>query len=496
MSRTFVFTEQESRGSTISDTEFEVRQPQQRVYAVGDVLIVDDHGGRLIKITGVQVNADTIVYSYEQASLAEAFEALDIRMQGDLTREELGESFDTGNPEIELRWADGVSKKGLNSKGVEVDSNVMELNFNRLGVQSKSGVEINGGATFRLNPDFGIKLERQPGGYLPHLSVSAMLSPNFKGHVDLKSRYGGAQVSYSAEWAKSLPSIRRLIKIPGKGIYVPFWVTPRLAGTIGISGSTNSKLVTNYNFDVGGRFGVSKPAQADWDLIADVTSSAELEVGDAQGELQIGFHIPNVDFQFLIYSVAGPNFEAMFGGYLKGAGATRDDPYEEGIEVEGKVQAEMRAGLKGVIDLKDAGALSKLFGDVSYSYAPVSMKVYEGLKLVDYKKFFPYKGKAAVTVFDSGNVPDDVFEVRLDGRLVGRTSKGGSGQFRLTSLRPGEHELTITTVEDDAPPGTWSIRLNEGVTFANGATFDSGLAYLGGRESFIIIAPEESEEAP
>ena len=492
MPRTFVFSEQEAKGSTISETEFEVRRPQMRVYEIGDVLIVDDHGGRLIKITGVQIKEDGIVYSYEQASLAEAFETLDVRMQGDLTRDDLGDSFDMGDPEIELRWASNVSTRSLSSKAIEVDDNVLELNFNQLGVQSKSSIEINGGASFKLNPDFGIKLERQAGGYLPDLSFSAMLSPDFKGYINLTSRYGGS-VSYSRGWEKEMKPIRRFIVVPGLSAPVPFWVTPKLNGSVAVSGFANSKFYKNYSFGVDGRFGVRKPAQGNWDLVADISGSAALEVSDVQGELGIGFQAPNVGLSFLIYSVGGPNFDIKFIGDLAGSGATRSGPYQEGVQVEGKVRTEMHAGLKGGVDLDGVGALKKLWGGVSFSYAPISLKVYEGLKLVEYERFFPYKGKAAITVFDSGSSPDDVFEVNLDGRVVGRTSKGGSGQFRLSNLRPGEHSLTVSTVEDDEPPGTWGVRLGEGVTFTDGATSDSGYSQLGGLVSFIIIAPEEQE---
>lgn len=105
----YVFSAEDSQGSTFTDTHFEVRKPQRHVHAPGDVLIVDDHGGKLIRITAVEDLLDSIRYSHEPASLMEAFDGVDsfrFEMKGALTREDLGETFDTGNPEITLKWAD------------------------------------------------------------------------------------------------------------------------------------------------------------------------------------------------------------------------------------------------------------------------------------------------------------------------------------------------------------------------------------------------------
>ena len=103
---------------------------------------------------------------------------------------------------------------------------------------------------------------------------------------------------------------------------------------------------------------------------------------------------------------------------------------------------------------------------------------------------FPYQGQAAVTVYDNGSAPDDIFEVSLDGVQIGFTNKGGSGQFRLKNLRPGDHTLTVKTVEDDSPPGTYAISLNEGITFSDGSTSRSGTASLNQSVNFTIVVPK------
>ena len=73
--------------------------------------------------------------------------------------------------------------------------------------------------------------------------------------------------------------------------------------------------------------------------------------------------------------------------------------------------------------------------------------------------------------------------------MLGRTAKGGSGQFRLGSLRPGNHTLRLLTIEDDNPPGTWAVTLSNGVTFADGATNRSGTLALGASTQLQIVVP-------
>ena len=490
---THLLSASDTQGSTLTEDTLTVRKPQSATYAVGDVLVVDDHGGRLIKITSVQVTDDTIVYGHTPASLAQAFDTLDVNLQGELSPQDLGERFETGDPELELAWAEPPvqgSSVRASSKAVSADTNVLELKFKRLGAQVGSGIEIDGGASFKLNPDFGLKLEKAAGETLPQLALNATLNPDLKATIALASKYGG-QVSYTLDKDFPLKPIRRIIIVPIFGVPtpVPFWIKPVISVAAAVNGTAGSQFTQTYNYGVAGRFGVEKPAQADWDGIGEVSSSSSLEVSDVDGELGVNIQVPKLEFQFLIYSAAGPNFEVVPEAGLTGKGGTQGTPAVEGVVVDGNIKVSVAAGLKGGLDFGNIDAVKSLLGDVSFSFSPISLKLFEGT-LFEKQWFFPYQGQAAVTVYDNGSAPDDIFEVSLDGVQIGFTNKGGSGQFRLKNLRPGDHTLTVKTVEDDSPPGTYAISLNEGITFSDGSTSRFGTASLNQSVNFTIVVPK------
>ena len=148
----------------------------------------------------------------------------------------------------------------------------------------------------------------------------------------------------------------------------------------------------------------------------------------------------------------------------------------------------VNGGLKAALDFKNIDAVKALLGDLSVEYSAFSLKLYENT-LAQKNWFFPYRGAASVIVRDNGSAPDDIFEVSLDGSIIGRTTKGGSGQFRLKNLRPGNRTLTIKTVEDDSPPGTYEVSLGDNLTFGDGSTRESGGLNLGQSLSFSIAVP-------
>ena len=73
-----------------------------------------------------------------------------------------------------------------------------------------------------------------------------------------------------------------------------------------------------------------------------------------------------------------------------------------------------------------------------------------------------------VTVWDSGSLRDDVFEVRVDGVSLGKTPTGGSRVFS-GNLEKGEHTLKLTWTVRANDVGTYSISLTN-ATFSNGST--------------------------
>ena len=102
---TYRVSEPEAAGSTLTADTFTVLKPQATIYKTGDVLVVDAHGGRLLRIVGVRETDSKIHYQYEQASMAQAFKRLDIHIHGALSAEELGDFGDQqDDAEITLEW--------------------------------------------------------------------------------------------------------------------------------------------------------------------------------------------------------------------------------------------------------------------------------------------------------------------------------------------------------------------------------------------------------
>jgi len=490
----FVLSSQDLTGATITDTALTVRKPQSIIRSRGDVLIVDAFGGRLIRITAVLDGGDTITYQYEPAALADAFSELDVAINGNFTAEELGPVVDTGDPELEIGITDvtggqvSPNSARLQAQNVAVSYNQVTVTYKRLGFSSGSGIEIGGSSTFTLNPDFSLKLYTAQGDTIPTLDMSAVLRPDLRTTVNIGSSYGG-QVSYTFDKSFPLKPIRRVIIVPVAGIPVPvpFWITPQITVAAAINGTAGSKFNTAYSYGVSGALGFTQQ-QGVFDPIPDTSTSSSISFSDVESELGVNLTAPKIEATLLIYSFAGPAVDIGAETGIVGKGATRGSPPEEGVEVTGSIKAVANVGLKAGLDFGSIDAVKSLLGNVKFEYAPVSVKVLD-LTLGEKTEFFPYKGVAAIVVNDNGSAPDDIFQISLDGVVIGRTNKGGSGQFRLKNLKPGERTLTITTVEDDFPPGTYEVTLADGLTFASGGTYRSGNINLGQSLSLTVVVP-------
>jgi len=493
--QTRLMTASELDGATLDGTTLTVRKPQANKHAVGNVLVLDGFGGRLIEITAVSESDTEIRYTYTLASLAQAFETLDLHFSGDLTPAELGTDFPTNDPEVEIGWASGTQSgqalPGV-TKDVSASTNTLEIKYKRMGAQVGSGVEISGSSSFMLNPDFALSLRKErPGDTLPTLTMAATVNPALNTSISIASLYGG-QVSFSlGEKSFPLKPFRRIIIVPIAGIPVPvpFWIKPVIGLSGSVNGTAGSKFSTTYNYGLSGSLGFNRTSAEGLGAVATLNKTSDLNVTDVESEFGVTLGAPKFEIQFLVYSVAGPNFEMGFESGVVGKGATQGTPPVEGVKVDGNIKIKAAVGIKGGVDFKQVDAVKELLGDVSFSYAPVSVTVLDST-LFERSWFFPFAGQASITVYDNGNAPDDIFEVALDGTVVGRTNKGGSGQFRLKNLRPGNHTLSLTTVEDDSPPGTFAISLADGITFSNGSTSYSGTASLGQKVDFGIVVPK------
>ena len=509
---TYLVSESDAAGSLLTADTFTVIKPQATIYKIGDVLVVDAHGGRLLRIVGVRETDLEIHYQYEQASLAQAFKRLDIHMQGALTAKDLGDLSDQqDDPEIALDWVPSAPKSGTadgdEKDKIEVSTDQLQISYKKLGFQTGRGITIDGYTSFSLNPDFFIRLsgtddqdipEREGAPMedapfdtnnqaTPELEFSAKISPDLETSVTIESRFGG-QVSYTFEKTHEFKPVRRTIIVPvfGVPVPVPFWFQPVVKISGGLNGTAASSFSTTQNYGVGGEFGFSRVRGSGFDAVANVSPRASMEVSDVESEFGVTVTAPKLELYFKIYSAAGPFFDLGLESSLTGKNSVQGTPPVEGVEVEGKAAIEANAGLKADADF---GKILKLLDGVSFEYSPISIKAYSK-ELIKWKKFFPYARRASIVINDNGRIADDIFAVALDGVVVGRTRKGGTGQFRLKDLRPGARALTLTTVEDDSPPGTYEITLFDGLTFPGGSTYRRGTLPLGKSTNFTVLVPD------
>jgi len=80
----------------------------------------------------------------------------------------------------------------------------------------------------------------------------------------------------------------------------------------------------------------------------------------------------------------------------------------------------------------------------------------------------------SITVRDSGSAADDSFQLSLDGFVIGATTIGASNTIAINNIIAGQHllELLVLVAPDDV--GTYTVTLNDGITFSDGSTSKSG----------------------
>ena len=521
---TYLVSESDAAGSLLTADTFTVLKPQATIYKIGDVLVVDAHGGRLMRVIGVRETDSEIHYQYEQASLAQAFKRLDIHMHGALTAEDLGDLSDQqDDPEIALDWVPSTLKSGASSATeqdkdkIEAATDQVRISYKKLGFQAGDGITIDGYTSFSLNPDFFIRLsgtddqeipEREGAPMedapsdtnnqaTPELEFSAKISPDLETSVTIGSKYAG-RVSYTFNKTHEFQPVRRtiivLVPVLGVPVPVPFWFQPIAKFSGSIRGTASSSFSATQNYDVGGEFGFSRTRGSGFDAVANISPRASMEVSDVESEFGVTVAAPKVELYFKIYSAAGPFFDLGLESSLTGKNSVQGTPPVEGVAVEGKAAIVANTGLKA-FDFGNILGVENLLGHVSFEYRPISIKVYSK-NLLKWTHFFPYARRASIVINDNGRIADDIFAVALDGTVLGRTRKGGSGQFRLKNLRPGARTLALTTVEDDSPPGTYEITLFDGLTFLGGSTHRRGTLPLGKSANFTVLVPELPADTP
>ena len=494
-----VFSADQATNSELTIDQFIVRKPQSTTYTKGDVLVVDAHGGRLIKITSKTEAIDKIIYGYVPAQLTEVFETLDVRLSRTLDSKLIGDRFTTGDPEVEISWKKSPAQNLVTTTGnyplgdpraaaVESAVDTLEIKYKKLGLQAGKGIEIDGSSSFKLNPDLQLSISKSSPNAPVSLDMIASISPDLLTSVSITSKFGG-QVAYNLEKSFDLPAFRGVVVVPigPVPVPVPFWVKPVITISGALNGTAGSKFLTKYDYSLSGKLGFAQTARDGLQIFNELKTTDAIVVSDVESELGVNITVPKVEVHFQLYSFVGPNFELGLENGLIGKSAVMGTPAIEGVEVVGATKIKVTGGVKASLDLKSITGAGPLSG-FSGSFAPFSV-TFKEFTLQQRKWFFPYNSVASIKVFDNGRVPDDIFEVSLDNVVLGRTTKGGSGQFRLKNLRPGERTLTVKTVEDDSPPGTYAVVLADGLRFVSGGTTTEGVIDLGQSISLKVIVP-------
>lgn len=454
---------------------------------VGDTLVIDRAEVPLLKVVSVSTAGSRTVLAVEETSLVSVFKELHIQMSGDLGRSDFTAAGTLDSGELSAQWTtnSGQGQSVRAQAAASGSGDTLSLQYKSFGASTKRDVEVTGDASFRVNPSLNIDLVPGAPGARPSLEMVAKVAPELQASVQVRSAYGGA-ISLSKSEEIKLGSVRRIVM--AGPVPVPVWLTFNTAVSAQVEGSFASAFTTTRTYRSAGELGFSRTQASGLQPISSYSASSTLDVADVGGAGVVTVTPLKIELMAYLYNAAGPTFDIGASGEVKGQLDVQGTPSVEGVAVTGTVAIKANANLKARAPFNDVAWIPPLLRDVGIEYTAFSLELYKTEEEI-FHKFFPFSGVAAVVVRDNGSAADDIFEVALDGVVMGRTSKGGSGQFRLKNLRPGQHTLRLTTVEDDSPPGTWEITLNEGLTFSDGTSRKSGNLSLGASTSFVVVVP-------
>jgi hypothetical protein len=443
----------------------------------GKVIISTVGNGALRKVQSSIVVAGNTVVQTEPASLGEAFKNLDVKLQPDFSQASFGD-ISSPTPGLTLKWISSTTASTSNSPRA-FKLNNLEIGFNGLPVPnnngSGNGISITGKVTMDANPELNMVINQASGSTLPSIASLRVGSKlNFHGSITVDSQYGG-DLTASGTWLdlKGTPQV-----------FFPLVFVPHLKIESSFKGTSAGKSQFTENLDVSASAFANYSRDSGWTIdkqfTPQITGSAE-----AEAEFGVEFKPVDVTLSYDLYNIAGPYLEAFLG--VSATGKITIQNSVEGINAVVKAALGGEAGLKASI-ADNVPLFGKLF---DFSWTPVSVPFTVG-DLTLYEHFFPFVGTSSITVGDNGPAPDDVFSVAIDGVSLGQTTKGGTGAFRVTSLSPGAHTLTVVCLDDGAngaDVGTLGIALSNLFTFSNGSTSISDQLSLGQSKDYMIIVP-------
>lgn len=141
-----------------------------------------------------------------------------------------------------------------------------------------------------------------------------------------------------------------------------------------------------------------------------------------------------------------------------------------------------------IIGLADSTGKSK-GSHLHFEYVP-NGQIIQSKNRIDPDACVNAQAKGSVTVSDSGNLADDAFQVSIDGFVIGQTDIGASNTLAISNLKPGTHTLTLVVITAPDDVGTYTVELNDGLTFSDDSDFRSGWAPQGATLTWQFVVPD------
>ncbi len=440
---------------------------------VGSILVSNIGAGALRKVTAIsQVGSDTRVTT-KQAVLTDAFEKLDMDVPLPWGPQ-LG-TPKSSVPGVSMRWAPAPA----DSRAV---GSSLEVKVGGVALSTQSGLTFDGKGDFIADPRLKVIIDRGTNLIVPKVTYF-LVGGNYRvwSRGRLESEFGG-----SLSFVKDLGEFTSPPLMAG-----PVPITLDVGLSAKAAGSAAGKLGADIalGFDADGRtLWQGDPGfntDPGWVHTWKVTPRSRATFDQVENSAQVSITPIEAEVAVRLFGVVGATM-----GLGTSVGVTAGQHVDED-GVEG-IKATVGAGVGFEVGLSAKSKIENIY-EVSWKPATYTHLVVD---LPLYEKFWPYPAvDSAITVGDDGNIPDDVFRVSLDGIVLGQTTTGGTGQFRVGALRPGTHDLQVECIEADDNVGTVGISLANGLTFADGSTTLSDTLSLGEVANYDVDVPAVAKRA-
>lgn len=436
--------------------------------APGTLMVSNADDGFMGRLVSSTRSGKTLQVKVSQASLPEIFKKLKVKLNGGFTQADLTTPV-SPDPHLTYQWVDAPTK----SRGIA--GKLLKLAWKNADITASGNWRVDGDAFLNFNPVWDLEIDPN-SGLVPEVTVfQAGLRPEFQGHLTVENTQGGS-VSWSKDWGGG-PIKLGTLRYGFLVIKVTLNLSSEASGSIGGGSSTTT------TFGVSGVATVQYQKGSGWSNTRGLSPVTTGSTSEAKGTGSLGIDLIKAELRFDLYGVAGPYASLAYGPEFT---------FESDICPSGAKGYRAKLESKWTARVGVGTNFPDFFGH--------SIQLEQGADLFDFgkseffNKCFDSTGTGAFVVSDNGPAPDDIFRVSLDGSLLGLTTRGGTGEFRVSDLAPGNHTLLVECVDDGANGGdigTLGVSLGEGVTFQDGSTQASAEIAQGSSVSYTIVAPNK-----